>query len=55
MVRQSTDTHAGKTKLVVWLENDELAKFDAALKEQGYTTRAEWFREKVRETTRVKV
>lgn len=48
----SDASHKGKSKLTFWLDNVELAKLDAALADGGYTSRAEWLREKVREVTR---
>lgn len=44
--------HAGEKKLQFWIEEELLQRFDVAIKKCGYKNRADWFREKVRESIR---
>ncbi|MGE4282802.1 MAG: ribbon-helix-helix protein, CopG family [Clostridia bacterium] len=42
--------HTGEKKIQFWVEENLLEQLEEAIKKQGYKNRAEWFREKARET-----
>jgi metal-responsive CopG/Arc/MetJ family transcriptional regulator len=44
--------HTGEDKIQFNLEKNLTEQFDHALQKLGYKNRADWFREKVRETIR---
>jgi metal-responsive CopG/Arc/MetJ family transcriptional regulator len=46
----SDNKHTGQTKFTAWVDIVQLQKLDDKIKELGYTSRTEWFREKMRET-----
>lgn len=49
-VAMSDNKHTGQTKFTAWVDIVQLQKLDDKIKELGYTSRTEWFREKMRET-----
>jgi metal-responsive CopG/Arc/MetJ family transcriptional regulator len=44
-----TNKDRGERQLLVWLDKELIEKFDEALKRNGYLSRAEFIREKIRE------
>ena len=45
----SDKNHANEAKILFWLDKELVSKLDEALKKMGYKSRAEWFRENVRD------
>jgi metal-responsive CopG/Arc/MetJ family transcriptional regulator len=48
----SDKTHQGKTLFNAWVDEKLYAEFAQAIKAQGYNSRSEWLREKMREEVR---
>jgi metal-responsive CopG/Arc/MetJ family transcriptional regulator len=50
IMAKSNKNHDGTVLIQFYLDKEDTAKLDAKVKERGYSSRTEWFREQVRNT-----
>ena len=46
---KSDNAHTGLQQLTFWVDPEQVKKLDIIISDYGYTSRAEWFREQLRE------